>query len=213
MGLAYKPDVDDCRESPSFELIKELQAPRGAGGLFSDPHVPTVPRTREHPDLKMDSVELTASSIAGYDCVVVATHHKPPSTGSSSPTTRSSSSTRGMRCATSPAKPASSARRAWVLWLDRGLRPRPARSRTQTYAPSPACGRARAQAKFPPLWVNSTESTRLQWRATDPDSWRAGRGSARGGARTRRGLCRGRIARLRFRRWFRARLVRRRGCP
>jgi UDP-N-acetyl-D-glucosamine dehydrogenase len=74
MGLAYKPDVDDCRESPSFELIKELQA-LGARVDYSDPHVPTVPRTREHPDLKMDSVALTASSIAGYDCVVVATHH------------------------------------------------------------------------------------------------------------------------------------------
>ena len=45
MGLAYKPDVDDTRESPSFELIEILEA-RGAEVEYSDPHIPTAPRPR-----------------------------------------------------------------------------------------------------------------------------------------------------------------------
>ena len=73
LGLAYKPDVDDVRESPSFELIEKLQA-LGAHVDYHDPHVPETHRMRQH-DLKMKSVTLTAESLRTYDCVLVATNH------------------------------------------------------------------------------------------------------------------------------------------
>src|SRR5688572_17786977 len=73
LGLAYKPDVDDVRESPSFELIEKLGA-LGAKIDYHDPHVPATHKMR-HYDLHMKSIELTKESIASYDCVLVATHH------------------------------------------------------------------------------------------------------------------------------------------
>lgn len=73
LGLAYKPDVDDIRESPSFQLIEQLRA-LGAHVDYNDPHVPATHKMRYH-DLQMQSVELTAESLAGYDCVLIATHH------------------------------------------------------------------------------------------------------------------------------------------
>ena len=73
MGLAYKPDVDDTRESPSFELIKILED-RGAEVEYSDPHIAETPRVRRH-DLKMTSVELTPESVASFDCILVSTNH------------------------------------------------------------------------------------------------------------------------------------------
>jgi UDP-N-acetyl-D-glucosamine dehydrogenase len=73
LGLAYKPDVDDVRESPSFELIEKLERLGGAVE-YNDPHVPATHKMRRH-DLRMKSVDLTPQSLAGYDCVVVATHH------------------------------------------------------------------------------------------------------------------------------------------
>ncbi len=74
LGLAYKPDVDDVRESPSFELIEKLEH-LGAHVDYHDPHVPATHKMRHH-DLKMESKPLTAQSLAGYDCVVVSTNHK-----------------------------------------------------------------------------------------------------------------------------------------
>ena len=73
LGLAYKPDVDDVRESPSFDLIEKLQA-LGAMVDYNDPHVPSTHRMRHH-DLQMHSAELTPQSLQRYDCVLVATHH------------------------------------------------------------------------------------------------------------------------------------------
>jgi UDP-N-acetyl-D-glucosamine dehydrogenase len=73
LGLAYKPDVDDVRESPSFELIEKLLA-LGAAVDYNDPHVPATHRMR-HYDLQMKSVPLNADTIRDYDCVLVATHH------------------------------------------------------------------------------------------------------------------------------------------
>jgi UDP-N-acetyl-D-glucosamine dehydrogenase len=73
LGLAYKPDVDDIRESPSFELIEKLQA-LGAQVDYNDPHVPATHKMRHH-DLQMQSVALTAESLGEYDCVLIATHH------------------------------------------------------------------------------------------------------------------------------------------
>lgn len=73
LGLAYKKDVDDCRESPSLELI-ELLREKGAKVEYNDPHVPRVPRTREH-DLRMRSRPLTAQRLARCDAVLISTDH------------------------------------------------------------------------------------------------------------------------------------------
>jgi len=73
LGLAYKPNVDDVRESPSFELIERLQA-LGADVAYNDPHVPHTHRMRKH-DLGMSSVPATAETLPGYDCVLIATDH------------------------------------------------------------------------------------------------------------------------------------------
>ncbi|MFP4141696.1 MAG: UDP binding domain-containing protein, partial [Phycisphaerae bacterium] len=75
-GLAYKPDVDDMRESPSLELI-ELLKERGSKVQYNDPHIPEMPPTREFPHLAgMKSKKLTAKSLAEYDLVLVSTDHK-----------------------------------------------------------------------------------------------------------------------------------------
>ena len=73
LGLAYKPDVDDVRESPSFELIEKLEH-LGAEVDYHDPHVPVTHKMRAH-DLQMKSIELSASALKSYDCVLIATHH------------------------------------------------------------------------------------------------------------------------------------------
>jgi UDP-N-acetyl-D-glucosamine dehydrogenase len=73
LGLSYKPDIDDVRESPSFELIEKLDE-LGAQVDYNDPHVPRTHRMRRH-DLKMESVPLTPQTLASYDCVVISTHH------------------------------------------------------------------------------------------------------------------------------------------
>jgi UDP-N-acetyl-D-glucosamine dehydrogenase len=73
LGLAYKPDVDDVRESPSFELIEKLDH-LGADVDYNDPHVAQTHKMRRH-DLHMSSVELTPAALARYDCVLIATHH------------------------------------------------------------------------------------------------------------------------------------------
>ncbi len=73
MGLAYKPDVDDTRESPSFELIARLRS-LGAEVEYNDPHIPSAPAKRDY-DLAMSSVELTPENLASYDCVLISTNH------------------------------------------------------------------------------------------------------------------------------------------
>lgn len=73
LGLAYKPDIDDVRESPSFEIIHRLRE-MGARVDYNDPLVPRTHRMRRH-DLKMSSVALTAASLRRYDAVVVSTAH------------------------------------------------------------------------------------------------------------------------------------------
>jgi UDP-N-acetyl-D-glucosamine dehydrogenase len=74
LGMAYKPDVDDVRESPSFELIEQLEA-LGAAVDYHDPHVPATPSMR-HYDVDKASVDLNPQTVAAYDCVIVATNHK-----------------------------------------------------------------------------------------------------------------------------------------
>jgi UDP-N-acetyl-D-glucosamine dehydrogenase len=73
LGLAYKKDVDDVRESPSLELI-ELLKHYGAKVDYNDPHVPRTHKMREH-DLKMSSVPLTAGRLRGYDAAIISTDH------------------------------------------------------------------------------------------------------------------------------------------
>jgi UDP-N-acetyl-D-glucosamine dehydrogenase len=73
LGIAYKKNVDDMRESPSVILMEKLRD-LGAEVAYSDPHIPVFPKLREHRfDLK--SVALTAKSLASYDCILLATDH------------------------------------------------------------------------------------------------------------------------------------------
>jgi UDP-N-acetyl-D-glucosamine dehydrogenase len=74
MGMAYKKDVDDPRESPGFELM-ELLLHKGAHVTYNDPHIPVLPRMRHYPDLHMASQELTAEYLREQDCVLIATDH------------------------------------------------------------------------------------------------------------------------------------------
>ncbi len=74
LGLAYKPNVDDVRESPAVTLIERFER-LGAQVDYSDPHVPEPPRMRAHDVSHLRSVELTAEALASYDVVVLATDH------------------------------------------------------------------------------------------------------------------------------------------
>ncbi|MEJ2701496.1 MAG: nucleotide sugar dehydrogenase [Sedimentisphaerales bacterium] len=73
LGLAYKKDIDDLRESPSIELI-ELLRKKGAKVDYNDPHIPRTHKQRQH-DLKMVSKRLSAKMLAGYDVVLISTDH------------------------------------------------------------------------------------------------------------------------------------------
>jgi UDP-N-acetyl-D-glucosamine dehydrogenase len=74
LGVAYKKDIDDPRESPAFEIMEMLQA-RGALVTYNDPHVPVLPRVRHHPGLRLDSTPLTPAFLARQDCVLIVTDH------------------------------------------------------------------------------------------------------------------------------------------
>jgi UDP-N-acetyl-D-glucosamine dehydrogenase len=73
LGIAYKKNVDDMRESPAVELMERLRA---LGGQidYCDPYVPVFPKMREH-SFDLRSVTLTEGVLATYDCVLVATDH------------------------------------------------------------------------------------------------------------------------------------------
>jgi UDP-N-acetyl-D-glucosamine dehydrogenase len=73
LGLSYKADIDDDRESPSFEIL-ELLRERGADIAYCDPHIPVARRGRKH-DLNLTSVPCTPESFAQYDAVVISTAH------------------------------------------------------------------------------------------------------------------------------------------
>jgi len=73
LGIAYKKNVDDMRESPAVELM-ELLARRGARVEYSDPHVPVFPRMRAH-RFDLSSVPLSPETVATYDLVLLATDH------------------------------------------------------------------------------------------------------------------------------------------
>ncbi|MCC5875606.1 MAG: nucleotide sugar dehydrogenase [Candidatus Sumerlaeia bacterium] len=73
VGLAYKPDVDDLRESPTLKLIDLLEE-RGAATAYHDPHIPEIKPTREYPHLE-GRKSIPLDSAGEYDCVVIATNH------------------------------------------------------------------------------------------------------------------------------------------
>lgn len=76
LGIAYKANVDDDRESPAYVLWKLMQE-RGATVDFHDPHVPVIRPSREHSEFAgIRSVELNRENVAGYDAVLLATNHK-----------------------------------------------------------------------------------------------------------------------------------------
>ena len=75
LGLAYKPNVDDERESPSYVLMK-LLTERGAEVAYYDPYVPVIKPTREHPQFAgRKSVEWNRATIENFDVVLIATDH------------------------------------------------------------------------------------------------------------------------------------------
>jgi len=73
LGLAYKKDIDDLRESPSIELI-ELLRQKGAKVDYNDPYIPRTHKQRRH-NLRMASKKLSAIMLAGYDVVLISTDH------------------------------------------------------------------------------------------------------------------------------------------
>jgi UDP-N-acetyl-D-glucosamine dehydrogenase len=73
LGLAYKKDIDDLRESPSIELI-ELLREKGAKVDYNDPYIPKTHKQRQH-DLKMASKKLSAQMLSSYDVVLISTDH------------------------------------------------------------------------------------------------------------------------------------------
>ena len=73
LGIAYKKNVDNSRESPSVLLMERLQN-LGASISYSDPHIPAFPKMRAH-HFPLSSVELTRESIGSFDCVLLATDH------------------------------------------------------------------------------------------------------------------------------------------
>jgi UDP-N-acetyl-D-glucosamine dehydrogenase len=73
LGLAYKKDVDDARESPSLRIIELLQD-EGARVDYHDPYFPRLPKMRKY-RFDLESVDLSSEILAGYDAVVIATDH------------------------------------------------------------------------------------------------------------------------------------------
>ncbi|RJX16613.1 MAG: nucleotide sugar dehydrogenase [Desulforudis sp.] len=73
LGVAYKKDVDDDRESPSYKLMELLQG-KGAEISYNDPHIPRLRPGRKY-EYSLRSTELTAENLAAADCVLVATNH------------------------------------------------------------------------------------------------------------------------------------------
>jgi len=74
LGIAYKKNVDDVRESPAIEIM-ELIRDKGAVLHYSDPHVPIFKKMREH-SFDLTSVELTSEALQSYDAVLITTDHE-----------------------------------------------------------------------------------------------------------------------------------------
>ncbi|MBC8270274.1 MAG: nucleotide sugar dehydrogenase, partial [Rhodospirillaceae bacterium] len=75
LGVAYKKNVDDVRESPAFAIIELLEG-KGATTAFYDPHVQKIPTTREHMELAgRSSIEWTPEAFGDYDAALIVTDH------------------------------------------------------------------------------------------------------------------------------------------
>jgi len=74
LGMAYKKDVDDPRESPGFALM-DLLLEKGAIVEYNDPHIPVLPAMRHYPHLQTASRALTPEYLRSRDCVLIATDH------------------------------------------------------------------------------------------------------------------------------------------
>lgn len=73
LGLAYKKNIDDTRESPAVEIMSLLEQ-KGADIAYSDPHVPIFPRKRDY-HFDLESVPLTTDNVLSFDCIIIATDH------------------------------------------------------------------------------------------------------------------------------------------
>ena len=73
LGLAYKKDIDDMRESPTLKLIEILES-HGAIVDYNDPYIPEMPKTRKY-DYQKTSVELSPENIKKFDCILISTDH------------------------------------------------------------------------------------------------------------------------------------------
>jgi UDP-N-acetyl-D-glucosamine dehydrogenase len=71
LGAAYKPDIDDLRESPAIDVIRLLQQ-KGAKVSYHDPYIPVI----KHEDWKIESVPDVMNAVKSADCVVIVTNHK-----------------------------------------------------------------------------------------------------------------------------------------
>ncbi|MCA9158730.1 MAG: nucleotide sugar dehydrogenase [Planctomycetales bacterium] len=74
LGVAYKRDVDDCRESPALRIMELLQD-RGAQLSYCDPHVPCLPRSRSYDVPRLVSEQLTPEFLSSLDCALIVTDH------------------------------------------------------------------------------------------------------------------------------------------
>ena len=74
IGMAYKPNIGDTRETPSVEILRQLES-RGATLEYHDPHVASISNLRKHPDLQLHSVALTEQTLKAVDLVIIATDH------------------------------------------------------------------------------------------------------------------------------------------
>ncbi len=73
LGMAYKKDIDDPRESPSFKLLELLQE-KGAEVHYNDPHIPVFPQMRKY-SFNLKSTDITAETLSSMDCILLATDH------------------------------------------------------------------------------------------------------------------------------------------
>jgi UDP-N-acetyl-D-glucosamine dehydrogenase len=74
LGMAYKKDVDDSRESPGLALM-DMLLNKGAAVTYNDPHLPRLPATRRYPHLRAESQPMTEMYLEAQDCVVIVTDH------------------------------------------------------------------------------------------------------------------------------------------
>jgi UDP-N-acetyl-D-glucosamine dehydrogenase len=74
LGVAYKPNVDDPRESPAFKLM-ELLEKGGAVVSYNDPHIPLLPSMRSFQVPRLKSEELTPEYLSSLDCLLIVTNH------------------------------------------------------------------------------------------------------------------------------------------